>query len=80
MLSVHLGPFASSLDRILLLFAVMVALAVGALLGRRRNVAVGGALLNVVLLGALGARIGFVLRYFEQYRQDWLGILDIRDE
>lgn len=79
MLSVNLGPFASSLDRVILLLAVIVALVVGALLGRRHNVAVSGALMNVVLLGALGARIGFVLRYFEEYRQDWLGILDIRD-
>ena len=79
MLSVHIGPFASSLERVLLLSAVVVALIVGALLGRRRGIPTSGALMNVVLIGLLFARIGFVLRYFEDYRSDWLGILDIRD-
>lgn len=79
MLSVHIGPFASSLERVLLLFAVVVALIVGALLGRRRGVPTSGALMNVVLVGLLFARIGFVLRYFDDYRSDWLGMLDIRD-
>lgn len=79
MLSVNLGPFASSLERVLLLIAVIVALVVGGLLGRRRKVAASGALMNILLLGLLAARLGFVVRYFGEYRQDWLAILDIRD-
>lgn len=79
MLSVHLGPFASSLERAVLLLAIIVALVVGALLGRRHNVASSGALMNVLLIGLLIARVAFVVRYFDQYRHDWLAILDVRD-
>jgi len=79
MLSVTIGPFATSVDRLLLLVAVLVALAAGALLGRRRGVATGGTLLNLVLIGMLAARLSFVLRYAHAYRNDWLGVFDIRD-
>lgn len=79
MLSVNIGPFASSLDRVLLLFAVIVALVVGAVLGRRRGVPVSGPLLNVLLIGLLVARLVFVARYFQEYRLHWIGIIDIRD-
>ncbi|WP_303901202.1 TlpA disulfide reductase family protein [Thiohalomonas denitrificans] len=79
MLSVSIGPFATSFDRLLPVVAVLVALTVGALLGRRRGVATGGTLLNLVWIGIVVARIGFVLRYMDEYRDDWLGALDIRD-
>lgn len=79
MLSVHFGPFASSLDRAILLFAILVTVVVGALLGRRRQVAASSAALNVLLIGLVAARLGFIVRYFDAYRHDWLGMLDIRD-
>ncbi|MDT8387444.1 MAG: TlpA disulfide reductase family protein [Thiogranum sp.] len=79
MLSVNIGPFATSVDRLVIIIAVIVALATGAWLSRRRDTAVGGILINLVLIGMLAARISFVLRYINEYRDNWLDILDIRD-
>lgn len=79
MLSVGVGPFSLSIGHLLLILAFVVALIVGALAGRKENLPISGALADIFLAAMLGARIGFVVRYFEHYQDDWLGIIDIRD-
>lgn len=79
MLSVGVGPLSLSIGHVLLILAFIVALIVGALAGRKENLPVSGALADIFLAAMVGARIGFVVRYFEHYQSDWLGIIDIRD-
>jgi len=79
MLSIGVGPFSLSLGHLLLALAFVVALIVGALAGSREKLPISGALADIFLAAMIGARIGFVIRYFEHYQGDWLGIIDIRD-
>ncbi|MEP1215910.1 MAG: TlpA disulfide reductase family protein [Marinobacter sp.] len=79
MLSVGVGPFSLSIGHLLLILAFVVALIVGALAGRKENLPISGALADIFLAAMVGARLGFVVRYFEHYQGDWLGIIDIRD-
>ncbi|WP_347332450.1 TlpA disulfide reductase family protein [Marinimicrobium locisalis] len=78
-MSLSAGPLALSLNVVLLFLAFFTAVLVGWLLGRRRNVAVEPALSSMLFLGVLGARVGFVLLYLEDYLEQPLSILDIRD-
>lgn len=79
MLSLSVGPFALSIGRLLLLLVLAVALMVGWLYGRRQKISVEPVITHMLLLGLLSARIGFVLLYRDEYSQNLLGILDIRD-
>ena len=79
MLSVGVGPLSLSVEHILLMIAFAVALVAGAIAGRKRKIPVAGSLADIFLVAMVFARIGFVVQYFEQYRGDWLGMIDIRD-
>ncbi|EON91953.1 redoxin domain-containing protein [Marinobacter lipolyticus SM19] len=79
MLSVGVGPFSLSSGHLLLILAFIVALIAGALAGRKEKLPVSGTLADIFLTAVIGARVGFVVRYFEHYQGDWLGIIDIRD-
>lgn len=79
MLSVGVGPFSLSMGHLLVILAFIVALIVGALAGRKENLPISGALADIFFAAMVGARLGFVARYFEYYEDDWLGIIDIRD-
>ena len=76
--SIALGPLGVSLGQLLLALAMVVALIVGAWMGRRRQVSVGDVLFNALLIGVIGARIVFVARYWQSYDTFW-SWLDIRD-
>lgn len=79
MLSVNLGPFALPLGQALLLGAFILALIVGAIMGRKERIPVAGPLSDIFLAAMVAARVGFVILYFEHYQGDLLGIIDIRD-
>lgn len=79
MLSVNLGPLSLSLGHIVLILAFVIALIVGALAGRKQQTPVTGCLSDILLVAVVSARLGFVLMYFEHYRNDLWGIIDIRD-
>ncbi|XKH02120.1 TlpA family protein disulfide reductase [Marinobacter nauticus] len=79
MLSVGIGPVSLSIEHILLILAFGVALLVGAITGRKQKTPVAGSLADIFLVALVSARIGFVVRYFEHYQNDWLGMVDIRD-
>ncbi|KAA0019541.1 redoxin family protein [Salinicola corii] len=76
--SIALGPLGVSLGQLLLVLAMIVALIVGAWMGRRRQVSVGDLLFNALLIGVIGARVVFVARYWQSYDTFW-SWLDIRD-
>ncbi len=75
---ISIGPLGFSLGTLLFLLAVAVALSCGAWLGRRQDLAVNDVLFNLLLIGLLGARLVFVLRYFDSFDGP-LAMIDIRD-
>lgn len=80
MLTVNLGPFPVAVGQLLLLMALLTALAVGHLVGRRQQTGgIGSSLTDMVLVGLLVARIAFVAIWFDTYRQAPWSIVDIRD-
>lgn len=79
MLSVGVGPLSLSIEHVLLILAFVVALIVGAIAGRKQKTSISGSLADIFLVTLVSARIGFVVRYFEHYENDWLGMIDIRD-
>ncbi len=76
--TVSIGPLGFTLSQVLMAFAFLVALVVGALLGRRYRVVVSDALFTLVLVAFAGARVVFVLRYHDSY-DSLLSVIDIRD-
>lgn len=79
MLSFNLGPLAIPMDLALLYAAFFIAWLSGWLIGRKRGCNPEAALFNMLLIGALVARVAFVLQYFEQYSSNFWQIIDIRD-
>ncbi|MBQ0746253.1 MAG: TlpA family protein disulfide reductase [Marinobacter sp.] len=79
MLTVSIGPLSLSLAQLLLLSAFVIALIVGAITGRKEGVPIAGTLSDIFLAALVAARIGFVAQYFEHYRDNLWGIIDIRD-
>ena len=78
-MSVSIGPLSLSIGHLLLVMAFGLALLVGGVLGRKYRVPVAGSVADIFVVAMLSARIGFVISYFEHYRNDLLGIIDIRD-
>ncbi|OJS98817.1 TlpA disulfide reductase family protein [Marinobacter nauticus] len=79
MLSVGVGPVSFSIGHLLLVLAFIVALIVGGITGRKHGTPIAGTLADIFVVAMLSARIGFVIRYYEHYQGDWLGMIDIRD-
>lgn len=79
MSSIALGPLSLPIAQVLMIVAFAVALFAGAVAGRREKVSVGGPLTDILLWSLVCARIGFVALYFDHYRDDLLGMIDIRD-
>ncbi|MCK0715531.1 TlpA family protein disulfide reductase [Chromohalobacter sarecensis] len=76
--SLALGPLAVSLGQLLLVFALVVAIVIGALVGRRRRIGVSDTLFTLVFVALVGARLVFIVRYWDAYDSIW-AMLDIRD-
>lgn len=74
------GPFALSVERLLVLAGFAIALLVGWLLTRHRRTADPGPTLTAMLvLGFVSARLVFVLMYLDDYLVEPLSLVDIRD-
>ena len=78
MQSVAVGSVSLSVNHLLIVLALAIALVVGGLLGRRWQVKVSGSLLDIFVGSMVFARAGFVLRYHEYYDTVW-SVIDIRD-
>lgn len=79
MLSFSVGPFALSLNHLLLLVALALATLVGWICGRKQRINPERAVFGLFMFGLLVARLAFVARYWPQYESDPLRIVDIRD-
>lgn len=80
MLTVNLGPFAVPISQLVLMVALLVALGVGYLVGRREQTGgIGNILTDMLIAALLVARIVFVAIWFDTYRTFPWSILDIRD-
>ena len=77
MLSVSLGPFALSSSILLLLTAALVALAAARLAAKGKGIA--STISDMFIVGAVVARIVFVVLWFDIYRDNAWSMLDIRD-
>lgn len=77
--SVNLGPVSLSIGHLLLILAFVLALLIAGILGRRYQVRVAGYVGDIFISAMVVARIGFVVGYFEHYRDNLMGIIDIRD-
>jgi thiol-disulfide isomerase/thioredoxin len=73
------GPFALSVERLLVLAGFAIALLAGWLLGRRRGLHLEPTLTTMLVLGFVGSRLVFVLLYLEDYLVEPLSIIDVRD-
>ncbi len=79
MLTVNVGPIALALDHVLLLGALGLATLVGWRVAKRGGDNPESTLFVLFMLGLLAARLGFVIAYWPQYRDDLLQVVDIRD-
>ena len=78
-LAITVGPFAFGTSLVILLVSAAVAALVGYFVGRRQKVTIGATLADMLLAGALAARIAFVVAWFDIYRSAPWSMLDIRD-
>ncbi|MDO8862019.1 TlpA disulfide reductase family protein [Haliea sp. E1-2-M8] len=62
-----------------MMIALLVAIVVGGLVGRKRGVVTSDSMINSFLVGLLVARGTFVILYFDSYREAPLSMVDIRD-
>ena len=79
MLNVNVGPFAVQVSHVLVLASLLVAAAVGHLVGRPKQTGVGNVLVDMLWAALLAGRIAFVAIWFETYRNAPWSIFDIRD-
>lgn len=79
MLSFSIGPLALPARPLLLLIAFGLAVLAGSLAAKRQGRNPESALFALLLFGLLVARVGFVLRYQQQYQSNWWQALDVRD-
>ncbi|MFZ2306680.1 MAG: TlpA disulfide reductase family protein [Rhodoferax sp.] len=78
-MAISIGPFALATSLVIVLVCAAVAAVVGYMVGRRQRVSIVSTLADMLLAGALAARIVFVVTWFEIYRSAPWTMLDIRD-
>lgn len=79
MLTVNIGPLALPSGHLLLIISLLLATAVGWLVGRRQQRNPERQLFYLLIIGLLVARLAFVIRYFDYFQDSLWGVLDIRD-
>lgn len=79
MLSFSIGPFALAMNHVLLIVALGLATLVGWRVAKRGGVNPESALFGLFVLGLFVARLGFVVAYWPQFRDELWQIIDIRD-
>lgn len=78
-LNFTVGPLVFATAHALFAMSFAVAAAVGHWYARRKDVRIVDALINMLLVALLVARLAFVVRWFDIYREDPVAIIDIRD-
>lgn len=78
-MNLHLGPIAIQLTQVLALFCVLVAVAIGARVGRKQGLGISEVLVDMVLVAVPVGRLVFVGRWFSAFQETPWAIFDIRD-
>lgn len=78
-LAISIGPFALATSLVIVLVCAAVAAVVGYMVGQRQRVSIVNTLADMLLAGALAARVAFVVTWFEIYSSAPWSMLDIRD-
>jgi thiol-disulfide isomerase/thioredoxin len=79
LLNINVGPLSVQVSHLLLLLALLLAAGVGRWVGRRQKITIGYVLIDMFWVGLLGARLAFVVSWFELYSSAPWTLLDIRD-
>lgn len=78
---VRLGPLVAPLE--LLIYIAIFAIALVAArfsVPREHRAKASSLLVDALMVGAIGARLVFVVQYWDLYSSDWFSIIDIRDK
>lgn len=73
------GPFSLSAGHAMLIIAFLSAAIVGAVVSRKNKAPVVNTLFDLLWVGLLVARLGFILLYFDYYRDNLWSMVNIRD-
>lgn len=78
-MNVSIGPLAFQLAHVLLLACASLAIAVGWLVGRKRQIGISDVMVDMALVAVLTGRIVFVAIWFSAYQDSPWSVFDIRD-
>lgn len=79
MLTLNIGPLALAMQHVLIIGSLLLATLVGWRVGRRQGLNPEKQLFGLLMVALLAARLAFVAVYFQHYREQPWGIVDIRD-
>ncbi|WP_150305534.1 TlpA disulfide reductase family protein [Pseudomonas saliphila] len=79
MLTMNVGPLALAVPHIILMVSLLLATLTGWWVGRRSKLNPEAQLFKLLLVAVLVARLAFVVVYFDHFRDDLWGVIDIRD-
>ncbi|MEH6388387.1 MULTISPECIES: TlpA disulfide reductase family protein [Pseudomonas] len=79
MLTMNVGPLALAVPHIILMVSLLLATLTGWWVGRRSKLNPEAQLFKLLLVALLVARLAFVVVYFEHFRDEPWGVIDIRD-
>jgi thiol-disulfide isomerase/thioredoxin len=74
-----LGPLSFPLGMLLALAAMALGPFAGEWMARRAGVDIGSLVFRMMVAGLLAARLGYIVQYWDAYRQSPLSMLDVRD-
>jgi thiol-disulfide isomerase/thioredoxin len=78
-MNVNIGPLAFQLAHVLLLACASFAIAVGWLVGRKRQIGISNVMFDMALVAVLTGRVVFVVIWFSAYQDSPWSVFDIRD-
>lgn len=79
MLTMNVGPLALAVPHIILMASLLLATLTGWWVGRRSKLNPEAQLFKLLLVALLVARLAFVVVYFDHFKNDLWGVIDIRD-
>jgi thiol-disulfide isomerase/thioredoxin len=78
-MNLNIGPLAFQWAHVLALACALLAIGVGRLVGRKRQVGISDVMLDMLLVAVPTGRTVFVLLWFSAYQDDPWSVFDIRD-
>src|SRR5690606_21406363 len=78
-LTLNIGPLVLGMPQLLLMLSLLLAVLTGWWVGRRHKRNPERQVFRLLILALVVSRLAFVLVYFEDFSDNWWGVLDIRD-